>query len=69
MTVVLGPVGAVDRDGLEMVDVVSAEDMAREVLSRVEAVDCVHRHGGGERLAAGDARAAEGEEGRGRRRR
>ncbi|KFE69412.1 bifunctional phosphopantothenoylcysteine decarboxylase/phosphopantothenate--cysteine ligase CoaBC [Hyalangium minutum] len=39
VTVVLGPVGAVDRTGLEVVDVVSAEDMAREVLSRVEAVD------------------------------
>ncbi|MBN1208628.1 MAG: phosphopantothenoylcysteine decarboxylase, partial [Myxococcaceae bacterium] len=39
-TVVLGPVGtAVDRTGLEVVDVVSAEDMAREVLSRVEAAD------------------------------
>jgi phosphopantothenoylcysteine decarboxylase/phosphopantothenate--cysteine ligase len=39
VTVVLGPVGAVERTGLEVVDVVSAEDMAREVLSRVEAVD------------------------------
>jgi phosphopantothenoylcysteine decarboxylase/phosphopantothenate--cysteine ligase len=39
VTVVLGPVGAVDRTGLEVVDVVSAEDMAREVLSRVEAAD------------------------------
>ncbi len=39
VTVVLGPVGAVDRTGLEVVDVVSAEDMAREVLSRVEASD------------------------------
>ncbi|MFL5346373.1 MAG: bifunctional phosphopantothenoylcysteine decarboxylase/phosphopantothenate--cysteine ligase CoaBC [Hyalangium sp.] len=39
VTVVLGPVGAVDRTGLEVVDVVSAEDMAREVLSRVESVD------------------------------
>jgi phosphopantothenoylcysteine decarboxylase/phosphopantothenate--cysteine ligase len=39
VTVVLGPVGAdasTDRRGLEVVDVVSAEDMAREVLSRVE---------------------------------
>ncbi|MBZ4409358.1 bifunctional phosphopantothenoylcysteine decarboxylase/phosphopantothenate--cysteine ligase CoaBC [Myxococcus sp. XM-1-1-1] len=35
VTVVLGPVGAVDRTGLEVVDVVSAEEMAREVLSRV----------------------------------
>ena len=39
VTVVLGPVGAVDRTGLEVVDVVSAEDMAREVLARVEEVD------------------------------
>jgi len=39
VTVVLGPVGAVDRTGLEVVDVVSAEDMAREVLARVEAAD------------------------------
>ncbi len=39
VTVVLGPVGAVDRTGLEVVDVVSAEDMAREVLSRVETAD------------------------------
>ncbi|NNB99531.1 bifunctional phosphopantothenoylcysteine decarboxylase/phosphopantothenate--cysteine ligase CoaBC [Corallococcus exiguus] len=39
VTVVLGPVGAVDRTGLEVVDVVSAEDMAREVLSRVESAD------------------------------
>ncbi|MCE9673518.1 bifunctional phosphopantothenoylcysteine decarboxylase/phosphopantothenate--cysteine ligase CoaBC [Myxococcus stipitatus] len=39
VTLVLGPVGAVDRTGLEVVDVVSAEDMAREVLSRVEAAD------------------------------
>jgi phosphopantothenoylcysteine decarboxylase/phosphopantothenate--cysteine ligase len=39
VTVVLGPVGAVDRSGLEVVDVVTAEDMAREVLARVEAAD------------------------------
>ena len=39
VTVVLGPVGAVEREGLEVVDVVSAEDMAREVLSRVNEVD------------------------------
>lgn len=39
VTVVLGPVGAVERSGLEVVDVVSAEDMAREVLGRVEGVD------------------------------
>jgi phosphopantothenoylcysteine decarboxylase/phosphopantothenate--cysteine ligase len=40
VTVVLGPVGEVDRSGLEVVDAVSAEDMAREVLARVEGVDC-----------------------------
>ncbi len=40
VTVVLGPVGPVAREGLEVVDVVSAEDMAREVLARVEDVDC-----------------------------
>jgi phosphopantothenoylcysteine decarboxylase/phosphopantothenate--cysteine ligase len=40
VTVVLGPVGAVDRGGYEVVDVVSAEDMAREVLARVDEVDC-----------------------------
>jgi phosphopantothenoylcysteine decarboxylase/phosphopantothenate--cysteine ligase len=40
VTVVLGPVGPVDRTGLAIVDVVSAEDMAREVLARVEQVDC-----------------------------
>ncbi len=40
VTVVLGPVGSVDRTGLDIVDVVSAEDMAREVLARVEQVDC-----------------------------
>jgi phosphopantothenoylcysteine decarboxylase/phosphopantothenate--cysteine ligase len=39
VTVVLGPVGAVERGGLNVVDVVSAEDMAREVLARVDAVD------------------------------
>ncbi|MCY1042268.1 bifunctional phosphopantothenoylcysteine decarboxylase/phosphopantothenate--cysteine ligase CoaBC [Corallococcus sp. bb12-1] len=39
VTVVLGPVGPVDRTGLEVVDVVSAEDMAREVLSRVDSAD------------------------------
>ena len=39
VTVVLGPVGPVDRQGLEVVDVVSADDMAREVLARVEGVD------------------------------
>ncbi|MET0405935.1 MAG: bifunctional phosphopantothenoylcysteine decarboxylase/phosphopantothenate--cysteine ligase CoaBC [Cystobacter sp.] len=39
VTVVLGPVGAVAREGLQVVDVVSADDMAREVLARVEDVD------------------------------
>lgn len=39
VTVVLGPVGPVDRAGLEVVDVVSAEDMAREVLGRVGEAD------------------------------
>ncbi|MCP3065198.1 bifunctional phosphopantothenoylcysteine decarboxylase/phosphopantothenate--cysteine ligase CoaBC [Myxococcus sp. K38C18041901] len=39
VTVVLGPVGAVDRTGLEVVEVVSAEEMAREVLSRVAESD------------------------------
>jgi len=39
VTVVLGPVGPVDRQGYEVVDVVSAEDMAREVFARVEDVD------------------------------
>jgi phosphopantothenoylcysteine decarboxylase/phosphopantothenate--cysteine ligase len=39
VTVVLGPVGEVARGGLEVVSAVSAEDMAREVLARVEAVD------------------------------
>ncbi|MCP3137552.1 bifunctional phosphopantothenoylcysteine decarboxylase/phosphopantothenate--cysteine ligase CoaBC [Pyxidicoccus xibeiensis] len=39
VTVVLGPVGAVERGGLTVVDVVGAEDMAREVLARVEGVD------------------------------
>ncbi|OJH36936.1 bifunctional phosphopantothenoylcysteine decarboxylase/phosphopantothenate--cysteine ligase CoaBC [Cystobacter ferrugineus] len=39
VTVVLGPVGTVERAGLDVVDVVGAEDMAREVLARVEDVD------------------------------
>jgi phosphopantothenoylcysteine decarboxylase / phosphopantothenate---cysteine ligase len=39
VTVVLGPVGEGPRRGLEVVDVVSAEDMAREVLARVADVD------------------------------
>ncbi|WNG46612.1 bifunctional phosphopantothenoylcysteine decarboxylase/phosphopantothenate--cysteine ligase CoaBC [Archangium minus] len=40
VTVVLGPVGEVERGDYEVVNVVSAEDMAREVLARVEEVDC-----------------------------
>lgn len=40
VTVVLGPVGAVDREGLEVIDVISAEEMAAEVLRRVAGVDC-----------------------------
>ncbi len=41
VTVVLGPspLGKVEREGLEIIDVISAEDMAREVLARVEAAD------------------------------
>ncbi|WP_338865662.1 bifunctional phosphopantothenoylcysteine decarboxylase/phosphopantothenate--cysteine ligase CoaBC [Myxococcus stipitatus] len=39
VTVVLGPVGSVDRSGLEVVDVVTAEEMAREVLGRVAESD------------------------------
>lgn len=39
VTVVLGPVPSADREGLDVVDVLTAEDMAREVLSRVEGVD------------------------------
>jgi len=39
VTVVLGPVGAVDRSGLEIVDVVSAEDMRDAVLPRLEHTD------------------------------
>jgi phosphopantothenoylcysteine decarboxylase/phosphopantothenate--cysteine ligase len=39
VTVVLGPVGSVDRTGLEVVDVVSAEDMRDAVLARLEQVD------------------------------
>jgi phosphopantothenoylcysteine decarboxylase/phosphopantothenate--cysteine ligase len=39
VTVVLGPVASAERDGLDVVDVTSAEEMAREVLSRVEATD------------------------------
>ncbi|MBX5484509.1 MAG: bifunctional phosphopantothenoylcysteine decarboxylase/phosphopantothenate--cysteine ligase CoaBC, partial [Myxococcaceae bacterium] len=41
VTVVLGPTnaGVVERKGLTVVDVVSAEDMAREVLARVEQCD------------------------------
>lgn len=41
VTVVLGPVETpVAREAYEVVDVVSAEDMAREVLARVDEVDC-----------------------------
>ena len=39
VTVVLGPVSGVDRSGLEVVDVVSAEDMRDAVLSRLDQVD------------------------------
>ena len=41
VTVVLGPAaaGAEDRDSLEIVDVVTAEQMAREVLARIEGAD------------------------------
>jgi phosphopantothenoylcysteine decarboxylase/phosphopantothenate--cysteine ligase len=39
VTVVLGPVGPVDRTGLEVVDVVSAEDMRDAVLSRLDSAD------------------------------
>ncbi|MEN9799120.1 MAG: phosphopantothenoylcysteine decarboxylase/phosphopantothenate--cysteine ligase [Pseudomonadota bacterium] len=41
VTVVLGPVGPVDRAGLEIVDVVSAEQMRDAVLARVDAADCL----------------------------
>lgn len=37
--VVLGPTAPLPRDGLEVIDVVTAEEMAREVLSRVADVD------------------------------
>ncbi len=39
VTVVLGPVAQAERDGLEVVSVVTAEQMAQEVLSRVAEVD------------------------------
>jgi phosphopantothenoylcysteine decarboxylase/phosphopantothenate--cysteine ligase len=39
VAVVLGPVGTVDRSGLEVVDVVSAEDMRDAVLPRLEHID------------------------------
>jgi phosphopantothenoylcysteine decarboxylase/phosphopantothenate--cysteine ligase len=41
VTVVLGPVSGegIDRSGLHVVDVVTAEEMAREVLARIESVD------------------------------
>ncbi len=41
VTVVLGPVGPVDRAGLEIVDVVSAEQMRDAVLARVDGADCL----------------------------
>jgi phosphopantothenoylcysteine decarboxylase/phosphopantothenate--cysteine ligase len=42
VTVVLGPVSALDpkvREGLEIIDVITAEEMAKEVLARVEKAD------------------------------
>ncbi|MCI0573433.1 MAG: bifunctional phosphopantothenoylcysteine decarboxylase/phosphopantothenate--cysteine ligase CoaBC [Myxococcaceae bacterium] len=39
VTVVLGPVPEEDRNGLTVVDVVSAEDMAREVLAHLDGMD------------------------------
>jgi len=39
VTVVLGPVSGIDRTGLEVVDVVSAEDMRDAVLARLEHAD------------------------------
>jgi phosphopantothenoylcysteine decarboxylase/phosphopantothenate--cysteine ligase len=39
VTVVLGPVGTVDRTGLDVVDVVSAEEMRDAVLPRLEQTD------------------------------
>ena len=39
VTVVLGPVPSADRVGLEVVDVVTAEQMAEAVLARIEACD------------------------------
>ena len=66
---VLGPVGAADRDGLEVVDVVSAEDMAREVLARVEAVDVFIASAAVSDCRPETSRAAEGEEGARARRR
>ena len=41
VTVVLGPVGAVDRGGLSVVDVTSAEQMRDQVLARISDVDCL----------------------------
>ena len=41
VTVVLGPVGPVDRAGLDVVDVTSAEQMRDAVLARVADVDCL----------------------------
>ncbi|HLL54627.1 MAG TPA: bifunctional phosphopantothenoylcysteine decarboxylase/phosphopantothenate--cysteine ligase CoaBC [Myxococcaceae bacterium] len=39
VTVVLGPVDSADRTGLDVVDVITAEQMAAAVLSRVQGVD------------------------------
>src|SRR4030095_4753274 len=47
VTVVLGPVGAADRSGLEVVDVVSAEDMRDAVLPRLEHIDVLVATGAG----------------------
>lgn len=39
VTVILGPVERADREGLEVVDVITAEEMAKETLARVESAD------------------------------
>jgi len=41
VTMVLGPVGPLDRDGLEVVDVTSAEQMRDAVLARAADADCL----------------------------
>ena len=41
VTVVLGPVGPLEREGVEVVDVTSAEQMRDAVLARVPGVDCL----------------------------